>query len=190
MQSLNVLIVSQRKSKYIDTILRSAYLNKLYITSDEEIEGAILIQFNTFKELAQKCRALQIDVVLVEEEKWALEGIANVMKKNFVNCFAPTTDWVNLGLSHNYARAMLQKYKIDVPQKVNLPINFPIIVKGDGILKKAYNLQDIITIKEEVFKSSPEISKTIFLEEYLNNQKYTIISVFDGKHCSPECRKL
>ena len=163
MQSLNVLIVSQEKSKYAERLLQSGYLNKLYLTSEEEVEGAISIKFNTFKELAQKCRVLQIDVVLVEEEKWVMEGIANVMKKNYVNCFAPTTDWTNLGLSHNFARKLLQKYEIKVPPAVNLPDKFPIIVKGDGVLKKAKNLQEIITIKEEVFKTSPEISKTIFL---------------------------
>ena len=182
MQSLNVLIVSQEKSKYAERLLQSGYLNKLYLTSEEEVEGAISIKFNTFKELAQKCRVLQIDVVLVEEEKWVMEGIANVMKKNYVNCFAPTTDWTNLGLSHNFARKLLQKYEINVPPAVNLPDKFPIIVKGDGVLKKAKNLQEIITIKEEVFKTSPEISKTIFLEEYLNNKKHTVISLFDGKH--------
>ena len=182
MQSLNVLIVTQKKSKYAELIMQSEYLNKLYLTSDEEIEGALSIKFNTFKELAQKCRVLQIDVVLVEEEKWVLEGIANVMKKNYINCFAPTADWTNLGLSHNYARQLLRKYEIDLPPIINLPINFPIIVKGDGVLKKANSLQDIITIKEDVFKTSPEISKTVFLEEYLNNEKHRVVSLFDGKH--------
>ena len=104
MQSLNVLIVSSTKSKYIDKIKESKYLNKLYVTSDEEIDGTVRLQFNTFKELAQKCRKLQMDIVLVEEEKWVLEGIATVMKQNFVNCFAVTADWTKLGLSHNYAR--------------------------------------------------------------------------------------
>lgn len=182
MQLLNVLIVSQKRSNYADIIMQSAYLNKLYITSDEEIKGAVSIKFNTFKELAQKCRVLQIDVVLVEEEKWVMEGIANVMKKSYVNCFAPTTDWTNLGLSHNYARKLLQKYGIAVPPVITLPVNFPVIVKGDGLLKKANSLQEIITIKEDTFNTSPEISKTIFLEEYLNNAKYTAISLFDGKH--------
>ena len=182
MQSLNVLIVTQKKSKYAEILMKSVYLNKLYSTSDEEMDGVISINFNTFKELAQKCRALQIDVVLVEEEKWVMEGIANVMKKNYVNCFAPTTEWTNLGLSHNYARNLLQEYDINVPQVINLPVNFPILVKGDGVLKKANSLQDIITIKEDVYKTSPEISKTIFLEQYLNNKKQNVVSLFDGKH--------
>ena len=138
MQSLNILVIGQ---KCIDKIKSSKYLNKLYTTSEEEIDGVVSIKFNTFKELAQKCRTLQIDVVLIEEEKWILEGIANVMKQNFVNCFAVTSKWTQLGLSHHYARKMLAKYGIKVPPIINLPLEFPVIIKGDGVLKKAFSMQ-------------------------------------------------
>ena len=182
MQSLNVLIVSNEKSKHLEQLKKSKYLNKLYVTSEEETEGTFRLRFNTFKELAQKCRTLQIDVVLVEEEKWVLEGIANVMKQYFVNCFAATTDWTELGLSHNFARKMLSEYNINVPQKINLPLEFPVIVKGDGVLKKAHSMQEIINIKEKIYNTSGEIAKNVFLEKYLHGQKYKIISLFDGKH--------
>ena len=182
MQTLNVLIVSTEKSRYIEQIKNSKYLNKLYVTSEEEIPDTLRLRFNTFKELAQKCRTLQIDIVLVEEEKWVLEGIANVMKQNFVNCFAATTTWTELGLSHNYARKMLSEYEINVPPKINLPVEFPVLVKGDGILKIAHSMQEIISIKEKIYNTSGEIAKNVFLEKYLHGNKYKIISIFDGKH--------
>ena len=182
MQSLNVLIISTQKSKYTEHILGSKYLNKLYITSDEEVKGAVQLKFNTFRELAQKCRTLQVDVVLVEEEKWALEGIANVMKQNYINCFSATTDWTELGLSHNFARKMLEKYQINVPPIITLPLEFPVLVKGDGVLKKANSMQEIVSIKERVYKTSGEISKGVFLEKYLKGEKCKLISMFDGKH--------
>ena len=182
MQSLNVLIVSTKKSKYIQHFLNSKYLNKLYVTSEEEVEGAVQLKFNTFRELAKKCRTLQVDVVLVEEEKWILEGIANVMKQNFVSCFAVTSDWAELGLSHNFARKKLEEYGISVPPKITLPLEFPVLVKGDGVLKKANSMQEIVSIKERVYKTSGEISKGIFLEKYLKGEKYKIISLYDGKH--------
>ena len=180
MQSLNVLLLG--KGKYVKQLLASKYLNKLYSVSDEEIEGTVSINFNTFKELALKCKTLEIDFVLVEEEKWILEGITNVMKQNFVNCFAATSNWTDLALSHNYARQMLEKYGINVPPTITLPLEFPVIVKGDGILKKAYSMQEIISIKEQAYKVSNEISKNIFLEKYLYGEKYKVISIFDGKH--------
>lgn len=182
MQSLNVLIVSSEKSRYLEQIKGSKYLNKLYITSEDEVDGAVRLQFNTFKELAQKCRTLQMDIVLVEEEKWVLEGIATVMKQNFINCFAVTARWTELGLSHNFARKMLTDYKINVPPKINLPLEFPVLVKGDRILKKANSMQEIVNIKEQIYNTSGEIAKNVFLEKYLHGNKYKVISLFDGKH--------
>ena len=180
MQSLNVLLLG--RGKYIEQIKDSKYLNKLYIVSDDEIDGAISIKFNTFKELAKKCRALEVDVVLVEEEKWVLEGIANVMRQNFVNCFAATSDWTDLKLSHAYASKKLAEYGINIPPKINLPLEFPVIVKGDGVLKKAYSMQEIVSIKEDVYKVSGEVAKNLFIEKYINGEKHKVISVFDGKH--------
>ncbi len=182
MQALNVLIVSTKESQYIQHILASKYLNKLYVTSENEVSNTIRIKFNTFKELAQKCKSLQIDIVLVEEEKWILEGISNVMRQHFINCFAVTSEWTELKLSHNFARTMLQKYLIDVPRKINLPIDFPVLVKADGILKKANSMQEVIEIKESIFHNSPEISKTVYLEQMINGKKQEVISLFDGKH--------
>lgn len=180
MQSLNVLIVG--KGKYIELIKNSKYINKLYLASDTEIEGTILIKFNTFKELAQKCRTLQIDIVLVEEEKWILEGISSVMKQYLINCFAVSSYWTQLGLSHNHARQLLTKYGMKVPQKINLPVDFPVLVKGDGILEKANSMQEVISIKEKIYNTSGEIAKNVFLEKYLKGEKRKIISLYDGKH--------
>ncbi len=180
MQSLNILIVGN--GKYKNDILNSKYLNKLYIAGEQESEGVINLKFNTFRELAKKCKALGIDIVFVEEEKWISEGIADVMKKNFINCLSVNSEWTKLGLSQNYMRAILTKYEISVPPKVTLPVDFPILIKGDGILKKANSMQEIISIKKEIFDTMPELSKSVFLEKYLNGDKHKIISIFDGKH--------
>ena len=181
MQALNVLIVNSQECLYAEKIKKSKYFNKLYVTS-EKANGDIQVQFNTFKELARKCKALKIDIVLVEEERWVLEGIASVMKQNFVNCFSVTSNWTNLGLSHAFARKILTKYEINVPPIINLPIEFPVLVKGDGVLKIANSMQEIISIKEKIYNTSAEISKNIFLEKYLHGGKYKVISLFDGKH--------
>ncbi len=180
MQSLNVLLVGQGKS--VEHIKKSKFLNKLYTVSNKEIDGTINIKFNTFKELAYKCRTLQIDIVLVEEEKWILEGITDVMKQNYINCFGVNMSWTDLRLSHDFTRKMLNKYDINVPPLINLPFDYPVVVKGDGILKIANSMQEIISIKEEAYKKSLEVAKNIFLEKFLNGAKYKVTSLFDGKH--------
>ena len=180
MQSLNVLIAGE--GKYVEEIKPSKFLNKLYVTSENEIEGTVQIKFNTFKELAQKCKTLQIDLVLVENKKWVLEGIAQVMKQHFVNCFATSTDWTELELSHHFARKMLEKYDINLPPIITLQVEFPVLVKGDGILKIANSMPEIIDIKEKIYNISSEVSKNVFLEKYIKGEKYKIISLYDGKH--------
>ena len=182
MQTLNVLIVCQEPSKFTEYINGSKYLNKLYTTSDDEQEGTITVGFNTFQELCDKCKALQIDIVLVEEQKWILQGIADVMKKNYINCFAPTSKWTNLALYNSFANSLLLKYGIDIPPQTLLPKEYPVLVKADGILKKANSLQEIISIKKEIFETSPEIAKTVYIEEYLKNKKYVVQSLYDGRN--------
>ena len=44
MQSLNVLIAGE--VKLLDLVLGSKFLKKLFITSSEEVEGAVSIKFN------------------------------------------------------------------------------------------------------------------------------------------------
>ena len=146
MPEINVLIAGN--GVCAPEIKKSKYLKKLYITGDKEIDGAVLIKFNTFKELAQKCKALQIDIVIVENEKWILQGIADVLKSNLVNCIAPTSKWTELALSPVFAREIVQKYSIDTPKLIKLPVDFPIVLKAKGITKKADSLQELIDYRQ------------------------------------------
>lgn len=179
MQSLNVLVAGM--GLIVSDLLKSKLLRKLYITSDREIEGVYNIKFNTFKELAQKCKALQIDLVIVEDEKLILEGIADVLKKNFINCVAPISYWTNLKINNNFRISMLEKFGIKTPPIVKFPSEFPVIVKGDGVLKLANSLEEITWIKKEIYDISPEIAKNIYIEKFINGEKFRLYSLYDGK---------
>ena len=181
MQALNILIVGG-SSDLIYLIKKSKFLNKLYITSETDIKNVFNIKFNTFKELAEKCKALQIDIVLVEDEKWILEGIADVLKKSFVNCIAPLSNWTNLALSNKFAKSILNKYSILTPPEIILPNEFPVLVRAEGIIKKANSLTEIVKIKQEIFNYSPQIATTVCIEKLLKGEKCTVTSLYDGKH--------
>jgi phosphoribosylamine-glycine ligase len=154
----------------------------LYITSQTKIKDVLNIKFNTFRELARKCHALQIDIVLVEEEKWIQQGIADILKQNYVNCISANAKWAELSLHNNFSRSLLGKYNINIPSKVILPVEYPIIVKADGVTKKANSMQEIINIKQEISDKSSEIAKTTYLEEFIKGQSYNLISLYDGKN--------
>ena len=173
MQSLNVLIIADESSKALKAVLKSKYLNKLF--TNFEASGAVDIRFNTFKELAQKCKSLKIDIVIVEDEKMILQGIADVLRKNFVNCIALNSFWTQLILSSDFARKMTAKYGIDTPDVLSYPEEFPIVVRADGILR-------FVNIRQDIYDFSPEIAKSIFLERYIKGEEFLLYSFFDGKN--------
>lgn len=179
MQSLNVLIIADESSKALKAVLKSKYLNKLF--TNFEASGAVDIRFNTFKELAQKCKSLKIDIVIVEDEKMILQGIADVLRKNFVNCIALNSFWTQLILSSDFARKMTAKYGIDTPDVLSYPEEFPIVVRADGILRFANSLEEVIKIRQDIYDFSPEIAKSIFLERYIKGEEFLLYSFFDGK---------
>ena len=180
MQTLNVLVAGE--GKLLPIIQDSKYLKKLYIASDNEINGAINIKFNTFKELAIKCKSLQIDVVLVENEKWILQGIADVLRKNFVNCIAPTAYWAETLRDSIKSRELLVGTSINIPRKLQYPKEFPLLVRGKGFKFVAKTLNEAIALKTNINSAFPlEIAQTTFLEELLEGEVLNIVSFFDGK---------
>lgn len=180
MQLLNILIVSDGVSKTLAPVKKSKYLNKLYAA--EALEGAVEIKFNTFQELAEKCKALKIDIVIVENEKWILQGIADVLRKNFVNCMGLTARANNLVLSNEYARKLFDKYRILIPKKLSYPSAYPVAVKADGICEIGNSLNEIIDIRNKIANQSEEIARNVYLEEYIQGESLNLISLFDGKN--------
>ena len=180
MQSLNVMLVGD--GKYAEQIKSSKYLKKLYTTSDANIKDAVSVNFNKFEELAKKCKILQIDLVIVENEKWILQGIGDILKKYFINTIAPTSYWTNLSLSNIFARNMCEQYGIKVPEKILVPIEYPIVIKADGFCQIAYSMDDILENISNLNTKSPEISKTVFTEQFIEGEELLIVSLFDGKH--------
>lgn len=177
--SLNVLVIGDDKAKSIPRILKSKYLKKLY--ANFEYPNATTIRFNTFRELGEKCKALKIDIVFVEDEKLIFQGIIDVLRLNFINCIGLTSKWADLILSNKFANEMTQKYGIKTPEKFSYPKEFPLIVKADGYTAKAGSVDEMIKIRQTIFNHSAEIANTIFLEKYIKGAEYTLTSLFDGK---------
>ena len=180
MQSLNVLFIGNKSSSALKFLFDSKYLNKLY--TNFEAENAVCIRFNTFKELAIKCRSLKIDVVFVEDEKFIFQGIADVLRTNYVNCIALTSNWSKLVLSESYARKMLDKYEILAPKILSYPSIYPLMVKTDGFCQKANSLAEVLQIKEFVSQNLPQVEDRVHLEEFLVGREYILNSFFDGKN--------
>lgn len=172
MQALNVLIVG--KGNNVDEIRKSKYLKKLYST--EDIEGAICLTFNTFRELAQNCKNLQIDLVVVEDEKLVYQGIADVLRKNLINCIAIYSNWTNI-----INKSMLNRYGINTPLTLNYP-QTPLVVKSGKYCKIANSISEVVKIQHELLNISAELAKNMYLEEFLTGDVYQINAIYDTKN--------
>ena len=179
MDAYNVLIIGDINAKSLLLIKNSKYLNKLY--TNFEYPNTAEVKFNTFRELAKKCKALKIDMVIVEDSKLIFQGIVDVLKKNFINCIGLTAFWTNLILSNKFKSEMTSKYQINTPERFLYPKEFPLFVKADGFSKIANSMDEVISFKQELFNFSPVIAKSIFLEKFIEGNKYILTSLYDGK---------
>lgn len=178
MQSINVLIIGE--SKLLSFIKFSKFLDKLYIANDGGNDFDL--SFVTFKELAQKCKSLKIDLVIIEDEKYIMQGIVDVLKNNLINCIAPNSKWTDVVISKISSKNIINRYNILTPLTLTYPQNFPLIVKYNNGEKIANSIQEIVETKKQVFEQSPEIAKTIFLEEKIEGIQFELLSLFDGKN--------
>lgn len=179
MPSLNIMLIASPETRALDAILSSKYLNKLY--TNFKYEKSVEIRFNTFQELARKCKALKIDIVLVDDEKFILQGISDVLKKNFVNCIAINAFWTQLVLSNKFTRDMMRKYGIKTPEIFKYPKEFPLVLRADGVTNIVNSMQELLIARQQIVNCSQEIADTIFLEQFIKGKEISLTSLFDGK---------
>ena len=180
MQTLNLLIIGNQDSNALKMSIGSKYIKKLY--TNFEYKDGIAIKFNTFKELAIKCKSLKIDIVFVEDKKYILEGIGDILKNNFINCIALNSYWTQLILNNEFANNILSQNDIHMPERLRYPSEFPIVIKGQGFLKFANNLQEVVDYENYIGKKYPVLAKTLFLEKYIDGEEKLITTFFDGKN--------
>ena len=178
MQSLNVLIAGSGKSAPL--IQKSKLLNKLYVTSDTEIPGATNITYNTFEELAKKCRALQIDIVVVDSEELFFAGFADTLRKHRINCIGVSEKWAQFAYSGRYAKKFLNRYDIINPLVLTFPKTFPLVLKVGRTDRVANSVEELVRIRETEIPQ--EFGKDIFLEEYVEGESRILYSLFDGEN--------
>lgn len=179
MQSLSVLVAGDGET--IGLLRASKLLGKLFTTSENKFEGAINIRFNTFKGLAEQCKALQIDFVIVENKKWISQGITEVLRKNFVNVFALNSSFYDLISSNSLSKKLCEKYRILTPKILAYPSQFPLYVRTLGTKRLANSLEEAIKIRQEINEYPQEVIDSTFLEEVIEGEEIEFISLFDSK---------
>ncbi len=172
---MNLLVIGKPQA---NLFCDSKLLDKIYTANPEPLEDIPNIEFESFEELAQKAKALKIDIAITADKDLIQTGIADVLKKNLVNIIAVNQKWFNLETSRLVAKQLAGYYSINVPDTLKAPLSFPVVLKTDKPKGNfiANSMQDLIAKMEKL-----QGEKT-FLEEYLEGEIYSLTSLWDGKN--------
>lgn len=174
---MNVLIVGQVLENIIEAIQKSKRPCKIF-SAGENLGGNIPnIEYFDFIDLAKKAKALKIDIIIVTDKNLVLDGIIEFLKSYHLNVVSVDKKWLNLE-DKLIAKQLISYYSINYPEIIKTPLAFPITVKsaiGEGEIV-VYSMAELIEAKEKFNYDK------IFLEEYLEGQTYSMLSLWDKKN--------
>lgn len=176
---MNILIIGTGEKEQLLTklCLKSKLLDRIYTASNEPLDDIPNIEYSDYNDLCYKAKALQIDIALVFDINHIKNDILNIFQKNKLNIICSDAKWINLETSRIIAKQLVNYYSINTPQILKVPISFPIVLKTNNLKTKkiAYSMQELIKYREQIE------NENVYLEEYLNGEEYSLISMWDGK---------
>lgn len=199
MDKLNVLVFGSgaREHAIAESIAQSALLKKLYLANAGFATLGEVIEFKDFEDLAKKCVEKEINLAFFGPEQPLCDGVVDVFKKYNIPCIGVDKYFSQLESSKLFGKKFMETHVIKTAKysviaskaKQSKPIitNFPVVIKADGLCEGkgvviAYN-QAITekTINEYLEGKFNENSKTILIEEFLQGQELSLMSLWDGK---------
>ena len=176
---MNILIIDtgDAEQQLIKLCLKSKLLDNIYTASNEPLEDIPNIEYSDYDDLCKKAKDLYIDIAITVNIEHIKNNIAEIFHKNLINIICSDKKWSNLETSRLVAKQLVNHYTINTPQILKIPATFPVVIKSDSlkIKKIAHTMQELIGIKEKIAK------ETLFIEEYLKGEEYSLISMWDGK---------
>lgn len=206
MGKYNVLVYGSggRENALAWKIAQSPLLNKLFLVlpNDGFKNLGEEIDFSDFDDLAQKCVENKIDLAVIGPEDPLSKGIVNILNAKGIKCIGANKKWAQLENSKKYAKEFMNKHNIptakyhvinaiDEIQNTLVQFSHPPVLKADGLAAgKGVHLSQTMDEAKQVlneFLSGKygEASSSVVVEEFLEGEELSLISIFDGETLLP-----
>ena len=185
-------------------IKQSKILTQLYLSNPNDGFSHLgkVIDESDFEKLAQRAKSEGIDLLVVGPEIPLVQGIADEFKKVGISTIGPCKEWALLEGSKSFAKEFMQrnniksaKYEIVTSQEqceeVLNRFSLPVVLKADGLTAGKgvvicnTKQEAVKTIEEFLDGKFGEASKKIVVEEFLQGNEVSLISLWDGETLLP-----
>ncbi|MDD3150291.1 MAG: phosphoribosylamine--glycine ligase [Candidatus Gastranaerophilales bacterium] len=185
-------------------ISQSPILTKLYLVNPNDGFSHLgqVLEYENFEDLAKKSLINKIDLLIVGPEQPLVDGIADIFSAKNIPVIGVNKKWAKLESSKIFAKEFMlknhiptAKYKI-IDKNINIDaaladFNSPFVIKADGLAagKGVSIVKDLnvakSTIQEYLSGKFGKASKRILMEEFLEGEEISLMSIWDGKILLP-----
>ena len=205
MSKINVLLVGSggREHALAWRMKSSPLLNKLYLANPNDGFKSLgeEIVFSDYEELAKISKEKNIELVVIGPEQPLSMGIVDVLNKHGIKCIGANKKWAQLEWSKAFAKKFMFKHSIPTAlyelvtdeSQIDAVLgkfagnSHPPALKADGLaagkgvcLPQTFDEAKSL-LKEFLNGKFGEASKTVVVEEFLEGEELSVISIFDGK---------
>lgn len=184
-------------------LLLSTELSKLFlcVPNDGFAHLGEVLPFKNYKQIALLAKQKQVDLLVVGPEVPLADGIVDEFKKVGISAIGPDKNWARLESSKSFAKEFMINNDIPTAQfkiitdisEINMLDDFslPVVIKADGLAagKGVYiaNTRDDAenVINDFLNGKYGNSSKKIVIEEFLEGDEISLISIWDGKSLLP-----
>lgn len=205
-KKFNVLVYGSggREHALAWKIAQSPLLNKLFLAlpNDGFKNLGEEIIFTDFEDLAKKCVTKKIDLAVIGPEDPLSKGLVDILNAHGIKCIGANKNWAQLESSKKYAKEFMIKHGISTAKYLTMTSKNDLddilaqftqspVLKADGLAAgKGVHLSKTMDEAKQVLEEFldgkyGEASTSVVVEEFLEGEELSLISIFDGKTLLP-----